>query len=117
MIPLNVSGAFHSRLMQPAADKLADELARTRIEDTKVPVVANVTADYVRTGAEISEALARQIAGSVQWDASVRRMVEDGVERFVEVGPGKVLSGLVKRISDAVEIVNVGDSAALEALG
>ena len=114
VIPLNVSGAFHSRLMAYAVEKLAIELNRASFKDAKIPVVANVTADCVRSADEIRDALARQIAGSVRWDASVRRMIEDGVDRFVEVGPGKVLAGLVKRIAESADAISVGDSESLE---
>lgn len=114
VIPLNVSGAFHSRLMSYAAERLAIELNRTHFNDAAIPVVANVTADYVRRADEIRDALWRQIAGSVRWDRSVSRMVEDGVDLFVELGPGKVLSGLIKRIAESVEVRNVGDAASLE---
>ncbi len=114
VMPLNVSGAFHSRLMQPTADLLAAELAKTAFRDAAAPIAANVTADYVRSAEEIRRLLAKQITGSVRWDESVSRMVADGVGLFVEVGPGKVLAGLIKRISDSVEVRNVGDGASLE---
>ena len=113
IIPLNVSGAFHSRLMSSAVECLAIELNHTHFQDAAIPVVANATADYVRQGAEIREALERQIAGSVRWSESVARMANDGVSLFVEVGPGKVLSGLIKRIVSSAEAVNVGDTASL----
>jgi len=78
-----------------------------------IPVVANVTAGYVTKAEEIKDCLARQVAGSVQWDKSIALMSADGVTRFVEVGPGKVLAGLIKRIAEGVEVVNVSDSASL----
>jgi len=109
-----VSGAFHSPLMQGAADRLSEVLAKGPFSDAKIPVVANVTADYVRSATEIRESLARQIAGSVRWEESVARMVNDDVKIFIEVGPGKVLAGLIKRISDAVEVRSIGDKASLE---
>jgi [acyl-carrier-protein] S-malonyltransferase len=114
IIRLNVSGAFHSRLMAPAVERLAIELNHTHLDEAMIPVVANATADYVRRPEEIRDVLARQIAGSVHWTESVSRMVEDGVTKFVEVGPGKVLSGLVKRIAKNVEVANVGDLQSLE---
>lgn len=115
IMPLNVSGAFHSRLMASASEALRNELGNTNFKDSQVPVIANVTADYVHTADEIRDALATQIAGSVRWDESLLRMAADGVTRFVEVGSGKVLSGLIKRTLKDVEIRNVGDSASLEA--
>lgn len=113
VLPLNVSGAFHSRLMQTAADELRAALKESDISDATVPVVANVTADYVTRADEIRDCLARQVAGSVQWDKSIARMSADGVTEFVEVGPGKVLAGLIKRIAEGAEVVNVGDAASL----
>ena len=114
IIPLAVSGAFHSRLMSYAIEKLAVELNHAHFDDAAIPVVANVTADYVRDADDIRDRLERQIAGSVRWEASVRRMVDDGVSLFVEVGPGKVLAGLIKRIAESVEVRGVGDAASLE---
>lgn len=114
VMPLNVSGAFHSGLMQPTADRLVAELAKTPFTDAAIPIVANVTADYVRSPDEIRDALGKQIAGSVRWDQSVGRMVADGVDLFVEVGPGKVLAGLIKRIDDSVEVRNVCNAASFE---
>ncbi len=113
VLPLNVSGAFHSRLMQTAADELRAALKESDISDAAIPVVANVTADYVTKADEIRDCLARQVAGSVLWDKSIARMAADGVTRFVEVGPGKVLAGLIKRIAEGAEVVNVGDAASL----
>lgn len=114
VVPLNVSGAFHSRLMSDAVERLAVELNHVHFDDARIPVVANVTADYVRHADEIRDALARQIAGCVRWDESVARMAADGVNLFVEVGPGKVLSGLIKRTVESAEVRNVGDAASLE---
>lgn len=113
IIPLNVSGAFHSRLMSYAVEKLAVELNHAHFDDAAIPVVANVTADHVRDADDIRNALERQIAGSVRWEASVRRMLDEGVDLFVEVGPGKVLAGLIKRIAESVEVHSVGDAASL----
>ena len=114
VLPLNVSGGFHSRLMSSAADKLGAALEAAEFTDASIPVVANVTADYVRKADDIRDCLARQLAGSVLWDKSVARMSADGVDQFVEVGPGKVLAGLIKRIADGAEIRNVGDAASLQ---
>lgn len=97
--PLVVSGPFHSTLMQPAADKLADVLQTIEIQDAAVPVIANVTAQPVQSAAEIRDALTRQVSSSVLWEDSVLTMRGDlGIETFVEIGPGKVLTGLLKRI-------------------
>ncbi|NLC55848.1 MAG: ACP S-malonyltransferase [Armatimonadetes bacterium] len=116
VLPLNVSGAFHSPLMEPAATRLAAELAQTPIADARLPVVANVTGDYVRTAAEIRSALERQVTGSVLWEDSIRRMAADGVTTFVEVGPGQVLSGLVRRIVPEARVLQAGDTAGVTAV-
>lgn len=113
VLPLNVSGAFHSRVMLPAAEKLSKVLAAVSFNDASIPVVANVTADYVKSADEIRESLARQIAGSVRWEESVTRMVNEGVDCFVEVGSGKVLAGLIKRIAGTAQICTVGDAGSL----
>jgi [acyl-carrier-protein] S-malonyltransferase len=113
VLPLNVSGGFHSRLMQPAAEALRAELEKTQVQAAKIPVVANVTAGFVSGAEEIKDALARQIAGSVRWDESLKFMADEGAGLFVEVGPGKVLAGLVKRTLSDVEVKSVGDAASL----
>lgn len=114
VMPLNVSGAFHSSLMQPTADLLAAELAKVPFRDAAIPIAANVTADYVQSAEEIRKLLAKQMTGSVRWDESISRMVADGVSLFAEIGPGKVLTGLIKRITDSAEVRNVGDAASLD---
>lgn len=114
IVRLNVSGAFHSRLMAPAVERLAVELNHTNFNEARIPIVANATGEYVRKPDEIRDALVRQIAGSVRWTESIQRMVADGVDRFVEVGPGKVLSGLLKRTVKDVQVTNVGDVQSLE---
>lgn len=114
VIPLSVSGAFHSRLMSDAAERLAVELNHACFDNAIIPVVANVTADYVYEADDIRDCLERQIAGSVRWEESVARMVDDGVTLFVELGAGKVLSGLIKRIADSVEVANVSDAESYE---
>ena len=116
VIPLKVSGAFHSRLMSGAAQAMAAELRSAAISEPSLPVVANVTADYVRTADEVRAALGEQILGSVRWEESVRRMAADGAEGFVEVGPGTVLAGLVGRTVKERFVTSVGDLAAVEAL-
>lgn len=114
IVPLNVSGAFHSRLMSEAVQHLVAVLDTVTFRETEVPVVANATADYVALPAEIRKALERQIAGSVRWTESVQRMAGDGVSSFLEVGPGKVLAGLIKRTVAGVEVRSVGDSVSLQ---
>lgn len=84
------------------------------INDPQVKVVANVSADYVRTGSEVRESLIKQVYSPVRWEESIRRLISDGVNTFIEIGPGKVLSGLIKKISREVKICNIEDQASLE---
>lgn len=112
---LAVSGPFHSSLMRQASELFALELTKNKpIKKPAFPVVANVTANYVKTLAEVRGALVRQIYSPVLWEESIRRLFQDGVRIFVEVGPGKVLSGLVKRIVPEATCCNVEDPASLE---
>lgn len=114
-VPLAVSGPFHSSLMRGAAERLAVVLGETDIYDPKIPIVSNVSADYVRWADDVRTALLRQMYNPVRWTESVRRMVEDGVDVFVEVGPGRVLTGLVRRIAPrGTVLLNVEDPASLE---
>lgn len=104
VIPLQVSAPFHCSLMQPAADKLKLELDKIEIKDANIPVVANVSADFVTKGSDIKKLLVEQVTKSVLWEDSIRKMIGDGITSFVEVGPGMVLSGLIKKIDREVEV-------------
>lgn len=104
IIPLQVSAPFHCTLMQSAADKLKTELDKIEIKDAQIPIVANVTADYVSKGVEIRALLIKQVTSPVLWEDSIKKMIGDGITSFVEVGPGKVLSGLIKKIDRNVEV-------------
>jgi [acyl-carrier-protein] S-malonyltransferase len=115
VLPLAVSGAFHSPLMEPAAERLQVELNGAPMKPCAIPVIANVTAAPVLEPAEIRIALARQVKSPVLWSQSVRRLIEDGCTRFVEVGPGKVLTGLMKRIAPGCKVANVSTVEALRA--
>jgi [acyl-carrier-protein] S-malonyltransferase len=112
--PLNVSGAFHSHLMEPAVEGMARAITDVKFHDPLVPIVANSTAKPVATAEEIKQELLDQIANCVQWQKSVEYMVGAGVSTFVEVGPGQVLSGLIKRISKDARTVNVGDVSSVK---
>ncbi len=112
--PLNVSGAFHSHLMEPAVEGMARAITDVKFNDPLVPIVVNSTAKPVATAEEIKQELLDQIANCVQWQKSVEYMVGAGVSTFVEVGPGQVLSGLIKRISKDARTVNVGDVSSVE---
>lgn len=115
---LVVSGAFHSPLMQSAKDGLRKALATAAIKDPQVPVYTNVTAQAVTDGATVRELLLDQLTSPVRWEESVSNMIHDGAEKFVEIGPGKVLQGLIKRINPAVSVSGVdkvGDIGGVEA--
>jgi [acyl-carrier-protein] S-malonyltransferase len=116
VIPLAVGGAFHSPLMAPAAEKLEGELRDTPFRECRFPVVANVTAAPVTAPDEIRGLLARQVKSPVRWSQSIRRLVDDGFTRFVEVGPGKVLTGLMKRIAPECEAINLSTVESLRGL-
>lgn len=120
VIPLEVSGPFHSVLMKPAAEKFQTVLNEMSIKDAKIPVISNVTANPMTSAAEIKEKLIEQLYSPVLWEDSVRKMIELGVDTFIEIGPGKVLSGLVKKVERSVKTLAVSDKdsfkAAIEAL-
>jgi len=115
VIPLDVSGPFHSSLMQPAADKLAEALAQAEFRDAAVPVVANVHAKPVISGAELRELLVKQVVSPVQWEDTIAYLIEQGVDTFVEIGSGTVLAGLIKKIDKSVRIVSVYSAEAASA--
>jgi len=118
-IPLEVSAPFHCALMKPAQDRLEPELRAVNTATPRVPVIANVDAEPKRTGDASIEALIRQVSSPVRWEAVVQRLASEGVTAYVEVGPGKVLSGLVKKIARDATILNVEtpqDLAAVEQL-
>ena len=98
VIALPVSAPFHCALMKPAADRLAPELRALAVHEPRVPIVANVDAEPKRDGADAIEALIAQVAAPVRWEAVVRRLASEGVTTYVEVGPGTVLSGLVRKL-------------------
>ena len=114
-IPLVVAGAYHSRLMESAKLKVAAALASLPMRQPKVPVVSNVTARPAASVAEIKELLVRQVTSSVRWSESMQWLVAQGFTRFIELGPGNVLSGLMGRINKDVEMLSVSDGATLEA--
>lgn len=116
VLPLNVSGAFHSALMAPAVEAMEYALRDAAIHTASIPIVANLTADYETTPDEIRTSLAAQIDHPVRWEETILRLVSDGFDEFVEVGSGTVLAGLMKRIAPDVKVVSVGDMAGIEAL-
>ncbi len=113
-IPLNVSGPFHSPMLKGAGEKLAEELKHVEIHDIAIPYVTNVTGDFVKDKDEVKDLLAAQVSSSVKWIQCVEAMLQDGVDTFIEIGPGKTLSSFVKKINKEVKIVNVDQYADLE---
>jgi [acyl-carrier-protein] S-malonyltransferase len=113
-IRLNVSGPWHSRLMRPAQGRFSQDLAGYAFRDPEISVIANVDAGYVRDGAAARENLARQVCAPVLWQQSMERLIRDGYRRFVEVGPKRVLRGLLRQIDRHVVVWNVEDSKSLE---
>jgi len=114
-IRLKVSGAFHSPLMQPAVERLGPLLEAADIRDAQVPLVSNIDAEPRQEAGGIRQALEKQLLGSVRWTESVRRMLDAGINCFVEVGPGEVLTKLMKRIDSEVEAINTSDVVGLQA--
>lgn len=117
VIPLKVDGAFHSDLMIPATDKLARELEATPVSKPHIPVVANIHARYVREPDEIKTSLSKQLNNPVRWHQSISLLIQNGVDRFYEIGPGKTLAGLMKRIDATREIKSIDTVEAYENIG
>ena len=113
-IPLNVSGPFHSPMLKGAGEKLAKELNEVTIHDIKIPYVTNVTGDFVKDKEEVKNLLAAQVSSSVKWIQCVESMLENGVDTFIEIGPGRTLSSFVKKINKEVTILNVDKYADLD---
>lgn len=106
-IMLNVSGPFHSRMLESAGEKLGKVLETVEIHKPAIPYVANVTASYVTDEAEVKSLLEKQVSSSVRWEQSVRNMLADGVDTFIEIGPGKTLAGFMKKIDRIVTVMNI----------
>ncbi len=106
-LPLKVSGPFHSLYLREAGEKLCEFMENTELHELEIPYVTNVTADYVTDIGQTKDLLVRQVASSVKWIQSVERMIAEGVETFVEIGPGKTLAGFIKKINPDVKVVNI----------
>ncbi len=106
-VPLKVSGPFHSSLLQGAGEKLFEELAPIAIRKPVIPYLSNVTADYVTEAEPIKELLKKQVSSSVRFQQSVERMIRDGVDTFIEIGPGKTLSSFIRKVSRDVKVCNI----------
>jgi len=116
VIPLPVSDAFHTPLMQPAVDGMAEILATLPFHEPVIPIIANTTAQPLTTAESVKAELLRQLCNCVQWQRSIEYMVNEGVSIFIEIGPGKVLTGLIKRINKEVQTINIGDAQAVRDL-
>ena len=115
-VPLNVSGPFHSPFLTGAGEKLAKELENVEVQDICIPYIANVTADYVTDKADVKPLLQKQVSSSVKWQQTVERMIADGVDTFIEIGPGKTLSGFMRKINKDMKVYNVEKVEDLEKL-
>lgn len=115
-VTLKVSGPFHSPLLAGAGEKLAKELDSVEIHDIAIPYIANVTADYVLNKDDVKPLLEKQVSSSVKWQQTIERMIADGVDTFVEIGPGKTLSGFMRKINKEMKVYNVEKVEDLEKL-
>ena len=106
-VPLKVSGPFHSAMLKGAGEKLADALESVEIHDIKVPYITNVTADYVKSPTDVKDYLTQQVSSSVRWQQTIERLIADGADEFVEIGPGRSLSGFMRKINRDVKVVNI----------
>lgn len=107
VVPLKVSGPFHSKMLQGAGEKLKEELKKVEISDSFVPYIANVTAGYVTKKEEVKPLLASQVSSSVRWQQTIERLLADGADEFVEIGPGRTLSGFVKKVNRDVKVSSI----------
>jgi [acyl-carrier-protein] S-malonyltransferase len=113
-IPLQVSGAFHTPLMQSAFDGMSEIMDTLTYNAPVIPIIANTTAQPVTTAELIKEELLGQLCNCIQWQRSIEYMVNEGVSTFIEIGPGRVISGLIKRINKEVKTLNIGDAQAIK---
>ncbi|MBI4303065.1 MAG: ACP S-malonyltransferase, partial [Chloroflexi bacterium] len=115
-IPLQVSGAFHCCLMQSAVAGMAEAISKTAFSPPKVPVVANSTVEPLTTADAVKEELLRQLCNCVNWHPTVEYMIQNGVSTFVEIGPGRVLTGLIKRIDENAQVFNISDMTSVKSV-
>ena len=115
-VPLKVSGPFHSPMLKGAGEKLGQVLADISLKEIRVPYLSNVTGDYVADTSQVKELLVKQVSSSVRWQECVECMIADGVDTFVEIGPGKSLSGFMRKINRDVTVINVEKAEDLEKL-
>lgn len=106
-VPLRVSGPFHSAMLAGAGEKLGEELKNVEIHPIAIPYIANVTADYVRDESEVKPLLEKQVSSSVRWQQTIERMIGDGVDTFIEIGPGRTLTGFMRKINRDMKVYNI----------
>lgn len=106
-VPLKVSGPFHSQMLSGAGEKLGNMLEEVTIQEIRIPYIANVTAEYVQDRGLVKELLKKQVSSSVRWQQTIERMIADGVDTFIEIGPGKTLSGFMRKINRDVKTINI----------
>ena len=114
VVPLSVSGAFHTPLMQPAVDGMSEVIPPLDFHEPLIPIVANTTAQPVTIAEQVKAELINQLCHSVQWQRSIEYMIDDGVYTFIEIGPGRVLSGLIRRINKDTKTLNIGDAQTIK---
>jgi len=115
-IPLQVSGAFHTPMMQPAVDGMAEIIPTLTFREPTIPIIANTSARPMTSAEAVKSELLEQLCNSVQWQGSIEYMTENGITSIIEIGPGRVLTGLMRRIDRSVETQNIGDAGAVQAL-
>ena len=113
-ILLDVSAPFHCSLLKGAGEKLAKEMENVEVSDMQIPVITNVTAEYINSKEDIKPLLEKQVSSSVLWEDSIRKMIADGVDTFIEIGTGKALTGFMKKIDKEVLVFNVEDMSSIE---
>ncbi len=106
-VPLNVSGPFHSKMLAGAGEKLGEDLLQIEVHEILIPYLSNVTADYVTDKTQVKDLLRQQVSSPVRWQQSIERMIADGVDEFVEIGPGRTLTGFMKKINRGVTVSNI----------
>ena len=115
VVPLAVSGAFHSKFMENAGSEFAGFVSDLSLNDAKMPVITNVDAEMTTSSEDFRAKMPKQISSSVHWTQTIQKMVSEGVDTFIEIGPGKVLAGLNKKIAPEASVYNIYDKASLEA--
>ena len=107
VLPLKVSGPFHSAMLKPAGEKLLEVLKDVEVHDPQIPYVSNTTAEFVTSGDQVKDLLGKQVYSSVRWEQSIEKMIQAGADTFIEIGPGRTLSGFMRKIDRKMKVVNI----------